>query len=102
MQWLSYVGFVDIEGYKEGLRSGMRILLIDIDSKIPNLALMKLSTWHKKQGVEVFLNDYLCNPDKVYVSCVFTKNAYKVKQLPFENMEVGGSGWDLKKELSPS
>ena len=74
-------------------------MLIDIDSKIPNLALMKLSAWHKKQKDEVFFNYNLCNPDKVYVSCIFTKNAYKVKQLPFENMEVGGSGWDLKKRL---
>ena len=27
--------------------TGKRILLIDVDSKIPNLALMKISTWHK-------------------------------------------------------
>lgn len=30
----------------------MRILLIDFNSKIPNLALMKLSTWHKQQGTK--------------------------------------------------
>jgi len=77
----------------------MRILLIDIDSKIPNLALMKLSAWHKKQGDEVFFNYHLCDPEKVYVSCIFTKNAYIVKKLPFRNIEVGGSGWNLKKRL---
>lgn len=76
----------------------MKILLIDIDSKIPNLALMKLSAWHKKQGDIVEFNNYLCNPDRVYVSCVFSQNAIKVKQLPFENIVAGGSGlgnWDV-------
>lgn len=28
----------------------MRVLLIDIDSKIPNLALMKVSTYYKNRG----------------------------------------------------
>lgn len=28
----------------------VKIGLIDIDSKIPNLALMKISAWHKTQG----------------------------------------------------
>ena len=30
-----------------------RIALYDVDSKIPNLALMKLSAWHKSMGDEV-------------------------------------------------
>jgi hypothetical protein len=30
-----------------------RIGLVDVDSKIPNLALMKLSSWHKAQGVSL-------------------------------------------------
>lgn len=28
----------------------MNIKLIDVDSKIPNLALMQISAWHKQQG----------------------------------------------------
>lgn len=28
----------------------MNIGLIDVDGKMPNLALMKISAWHKKQG----------------------------------------------------
>lgn len=59
---------------------------------------MKLSAWHKKQGDIVEFNNYLCNPDKVYASCIFTENAYKIKQLPFENVVAGGSGlqnWDM-------
>jgi hypothetical protein len=28
----------------------MKVGLIDIDAKLPNLALMKISSWHKSQG----------------------------------------------------
>jgi len=31
----------------------LRIVLIDVDSKIPNLALMKLSAYHKARGDQV-------------------------------------------------
>ena len=32
-----------------------KILLVDVDSKIPNLALMSISTFYKKQGYNVEL-----------------------------------------------
>jgi hypothetical protein len=32
-----------------------RVLLIDADSTIPNLPLMEISSWHKKQGHDVTL-----------------------------------------------
>src|SRR5450759_2107173 len=35
--------------------TGKRILLIDVDSKIPNFALMKISTYHKAKGDNVKL-----------------------------------------------
>lgn len=50
----------------------MRISLIDVDSKIPNLALMKISAYHKHIGDIVGLN--LSEPDQVYISCIFKKN----------------------------
>ncbi|GAG53696.1 unnamed protein product, partial [marine sediment metagenome] len=50
----------------------MRISLRSIDSTIPNLALMKLSTYHKAKGDVVGLD--LRNPDKIYTSIIFTKN----------------------------
>ena len=33
-------------------RKEMRIGLIQIDGKLPNLALMKLAKWHRNKGAE--------------------------------------------------
>lgn len=50
----------------------MRIGLVDVDSKIPNLALMKASAYHKGIGDEVKLYDPLMDePDIIYASKVF-------------------------------
>lgn len=79
----------------------MKVALIDVDSRIPNLALMKLSAWHKARGDQVDL--YLpvfSKPDLAYASKVFTDTpdpAY----LPNCQIIKGGSGYDLKSELPP-
>jgi hypothetical protein len=79
----------------------MKILLVDMDSKIPNLALMKISAWHKLQGDETGFA--VSDPDKVYISCIFKKNAGQAKGIstfyPDAEIDIGGSGVDLKKEL---
>lgn len=51
----------------------MRVCLMDIDSKIPNVALMKLSTWHKAHGDEVKLGyePLFDDPDVCYASKMF-------------------------------
>lgn len=76
-----------------------KILLIDIDSRIPNLALMKLSSWHKQQGDKIFFDWFLQNKyDRIYASCIFTKNAKKINEYCFDNIIKGGSGfknWDI-------
>jgi len=78
-----------------------RVLLVDVDSKIPNLALMKISAWHKLQGDDVGFA--IENPDKVYISCIFTKNKGQARGVatyyPDAEIDIGGSGIDLKKEL---
>lgn len=81
----------------------MRVLLIDVDSKIPNLALMKISAYHKARGDVVGFN--VENPDYIYASVVFKKNRHKIGGLPFLypncKIDVGGSGVDLAKTLPP-
>ena len=82
-------------------QSGRKVLLIDVDSKIPNLALMKLSAYHKALGDEVGFS--VTNPDKVYASVIFKKNRHLVDGLSFyypdAEIDIGGSGYDLKKVL---
>lgn len=81
-----------------------KILLIDIDkSKFPNLALMKISAYHKSMGDDVsFINTD--NPDLVYASVIFAKNKHKVDGLKFyypnAKIVVGGSGYDIDSNLS--
>ena len=50
----------------------MRVLLVDFDSRIPNLALMKESAWFKAEGHKVGFD--IENPDLVIVSVIFQKN----------------------------
>lgn len=80
----------------------MKVLLIDVDSTIPNLALMKISAYYKSIGHEVGLVG-LDNPDIVYASIIFKKNRHKVDGLRFFYPEadiiIGGSGYDLHVKL---
>lgn len=78
----------------------MKILLIDLDSKITNLALKKIEKFYLDKGHEVIWNNELMrnSVDKVYVSCVFDWN----KKLCYEwegIADIGGSGYSLEKCL---
>ena len=80
----------------------MKVLIIDIDSKIPNLALKKIEKYHQGKGDEVIWNMLLAKDivDKVYVSCVFTKNRRKCDF--WEGFaDIGGSGYSLEVNLPP-
>lgn len=72
-----------------------KCLLIDVDSTIPNLALMHISTWKKSQGYEVGFN--ISDPDEIYASTVFTSNKHKTDGLEFmyPNATVNRGGADM-------
>lgn len=74
----------------------MLIGLIDIDSKLPNLALMKISSYHKKLGHRVTLagpiNYGMC--DKLYASSLF--NDSLESNLPSKAL-IGGPGFNLNR-----
>ncbi len=89
----------------------MWIHLIDFDSTIPNLALMKISAHHQALGDKVTLS---CGrevgfgntePDKIYASIIYKKNVYMAEGLhysyPNSEIDIGGSGYDLEKVLPP-
>ena len=79
----------------------MKVLLFDVDSKIPNLALMKLSAYHKARGDQAGFD--ISTPDIVYASVVFKKNRHLTDGLKFiypnADIRLGGSGNDLKLAL---
>jgi hypothetical protein len=64
----------------------------------PNLALMKLSAYHKARRDEVYLNFPLERPDITYASCIFTWNQKGELTVPTGGI-LGGSGFDLEAEL---
>lgn len=64
----------------------MRVLLVQIDGKLPNLALMKLAHWHRTRGDEVVLTrsihpDIFYRPDRVYGSAIFTMSSPKIARF---------------------
>ncbi len=82
-------------------------LLIDIDSRLPNLALMKLSRHLKAQGRNVVLSkkdDLLQGAEDVYASCVFSLDPSKrridrLHKFYGDTLVIGGSGVDLRRRL---
>lgn len=79
----------------------MTVGLIDFDGKIVNLALMKYSTYYKKMGEKIILNDVPANVDKVHCSVLFSWNKQKAKKLRsmYKDIEFGGPGWSITKKL---
>jgi hypothetical protein len=92
-----------------------KICLVDVDSQIPNLALMKLSSYFKKKGLKVDLrklnydgydhhvreevkidgSDY----DKVFISAIFTLNENVVNVENCKKIYKGGTAHDITLEL---
>lgn len=72
----------------------MKIRLISLpkNTKIPNLALMKLSAWHKAQGDNVSLDEP--DPDKVYISSPFKNKTDYSYIFPDAKIEYGGYGFN--------
>jgi hypothetical protein len=90
-----------------------KILLIDVDSSIPNLALMKLSSFYKDKGykIELMKLNYsgfkepkrasvidAKHYDKVFASIIFTVNKDVVK-IKGSDVAIGGTGYDLTVRL---
>ena len=79
----------------------MKIGLIDVDGhNYPNLALMKLSAWHKSMGDTVEWYDIFGEYDRVYMAKVFTHTAdYGLAITNAKEIVRGGTGYDVKSRL---
>lgn len=82
----------------------MKIGLIDVDSytqkrgkAFPNLALMKISAWHKNQNDEVEMPNLDNTYDKVYMSKVFDETYTKhfTNEIKSKDIYKGGTGYDM-------
>lgn len=78
----------------------MKVLLCQIDGKLPNYALMRLSQWHRSQGHFTRLTDSpkearSIQPDKIYCSSIFTTSEKKREAFStlFPDAIVGGDGY---------
>lgn len=80
----------------------MEIGLIDVDGhNFPNLALMKLSAWHKLNGDTVdWYSSLWSNPDKIYASKVFTFSPDEMTiRGDHPDPIKGGTGYRLYEDL---
>jgi len=83
------------------------VLLLDLDSRLPNLALMKLSRFFKDQGRRVVLarhEAYVTKVESVYASAVFStpstmNRLAKLRKYYGDSLIAGGSGIDVKLRL---
>ncbi|MDA8140734.1 MAG: radical SAM protein [Desulfobacteraceae bacterium] len=88
-----------------------QILLVDTDSKIPNLALAKIAAFHKDRGDNLTLKQigFSGYPkpgrpknidargfNRVYVSTIFTHNRDMIDIRGSADVVMGGTGIDLK------
>jgi hypothetical protein len=83
-------------------------LLLDVDSRLPNLALMKLSRYFKEQGRRIVLarrQAFAAGVEAVYASAVFSRPytqelVDKLRKHYGDSLIVGGSGVDVRMRLS--
>ena len=87
-----------------------KIILYQVDGKIPNLALTRIAAHHRDAGDDVELRVtgwpksslYDDANAKVYASAIFTKSAEAVQRIrdAHPNVVVGGTGADIKRTLA--
>ncbi|MBD5642749.1 hypothetical protein HYH96_02415 [Clostridium botulinum] len=78
----------------------MKVGLIDVDGhNFPNLALMKISAWHKMQRDKVEWFFPMKHYDRVYISKVFIFTPNFQTVISADEIIKGGTGYDLKNIL---
>lgn len=80
----------------------MKIGIIDVDGHhFPNLALMRLSAWHKAQGDAVEWWNGFTHYDRVYLSKVFTFTRDFDTVIDADEIITGGTGYKDYTNLPP-
>ena len=79
----------------------MNVALLAVDSNYPNLALMKISAYHKSQGDTVEWYNPFDTYDRLYMAKVFSFTpdyAYVIANVRGEVVR-GGTGYDIRSSL---
>jgi hypothetical protein len=82
------------------------VALYDVDGRIPNLALMKLSDWFKRRKLKVLLlreGEYI-KADEYFAAAVFycarsQSRIAALRRLYGADIRIGGTGWSLESRL---
>lgn len=77
----------------------MKIGVLSVDSRYPNLALMKICRFHRKNGDHVEWYDPFVRYDMVYQAKVFTFTEDYGYYINADHVEKGGTGYDISKKL---
>lgn len=78
----------------------MKIGLIGIDGhNFPNLALMRLASFHRSKGDEVEWCFPFARYDRIYRSKVFTFTPDDLTTYQCDDIRDGGTGYDIKSRL---
>jgi len=86
---------------------GDTVLLIDVDGRLPNLALMKLSAHYRSRGHKVWLGKRDCfreGPDRVYASALLytprsERRNHWLRLHYGDKLTLGGTGVDIASRL---
>lgn len=73
----------------------MKVGLVAVDSKHPNLALMKISAYHKNNGDQVEWLDSDSRYDIVYMSKIFNYTPDFERTIHADRILKGGTGYDI-------
>ena len=85
----------------KGWGDDLEIGLLDVDGhNFPNLALMKISAWHKQQGDQTEMFFPMQHYDKVYMSKVFDFTPDFETCISADEVVKGGTGYGLQNKLS--
>lgn len=80
----------------------MKIGLLDVDGhNFPNIAIMKLSAWHKSRGDDVEWYNGLEHYDRVYMSKVFSFTSDDYRVIQADEVIKGGSGYKMYDQWLP-
>lgn len=85
----------------------MKVLLLQLDGKIPNIALMRIAAHHRAQGDEIELrragnaasleSGFFDRHDRVYASLIFERTRPLAERLKTIRPQavIGGTGWNI-------